>query len=76
MNARLDVIKTCKLFIGGAFPRTESGRSRPILDGDDRVIAHACVASRKDLRNAVEAARKAAPAWLNASAYLLSLIHI
>ncbi|MAB84126.1 MAG: aldehyde dehydrogenase [Phycisphaerae bacterium] len=70
MNARLDVIKTCKLFIGGAFPRTESGRSRPILDGDDRVIAHACVASRKDLRNAVEAARKAAPAWLNASAYL------
>ncbi len=72
MNARLDVIKTCKLFIGGAFPRTESGRSRPVLDGKDRVIAHVCVASRKDMRNAVEAARKAAPGWMDATAYLLA----
>ena len=70
MNARLDVIKTCKLFIGGAFPRTESGRSRPVLDGKDRVIAHVCVASRKDMRNAVEAARKAAPGWMDTTAYL------
>ncbi len=70
MNARLDVIKTCKLFIGGAFPRTESGRSMPLHDTKDRVIAHACVASRKDMRNAVEAARKASAGWEQATAYL------
>lgn len=70
MTTRLDVVKTCKLFIGGAFPRTESGRSMPLHDTKDRVIAHACVASRKDMRNAVEAARKAAPGWENATAYL------
>jgi acyl-CoA reductase-like NAD-dependent aldehyde dehydrogenase len=70
MAERLDVIKTCKLFIGGAFPRTESGRSQPIHDTKDRVIAHACIASRKDLRNAVEAARKAAAAWSDTTAYL------
>ena len=58
MAERLDIIKTGKLFIGGRFPRTESGRSRPVEDDKGRVIAHVCVASRKDLREAVEAARR------------------
>lgn len=70
MPERLDVIKTCKLFIGGRFPRTESGRSRPMHDSRDRVIAHVSVASRKDLREAVEAARRARPGWAEASPYL------
>ncbi|MBM44196.1 MAG: aldehyde dehydrogenase [Phycisphaerae bacterium] len=70
MPERLDIIKTCKLFIGGSFPRTESGRSEPIHDGKGRVIAHACVASRKDLREAVESARRAREGWADASSYL------
>ena len=70
MPERLDVIKTGKLFIGGRFPRTESGRSRPIHDSKDRVIAHISVASRKDLREAVEAARRARTGWADASPYL------
>jgi len=70
MPERLDIIKTCKLFIGGSFPRTESGRSAPVHDGRGRVMAHVCVASRKDLREAVEAARRASDAWADASAYL------
>jgi acyl-CoA reductase-like NAD-dependent aldehyde dehydrogenase len=69
MNDRLDVLKTYKLFIGGAFPRTESGRSEPIIASDGRVLGHSCKASRKDLREAVVAARKALPAWSGATAY-------
>jgi acyl-CoA reductase-like NAD-dependent aldehyde dehydrogenase len=67
--ARLDVLKTYKLYLGGAFPRTESGRSLAIRDTNDRVIAHICHGSRKDLRDAVEAARKAQPAWAKRTAY-------
>lgn len=67
--ARLDVLKTYKLYIGGAFPRTESGRSLAIRDTNDRVIAHICHGSRKDFRDAVEAARKAQPGWASRSAY-------
>ncbi len=69
---RLPIAKTYKLFIAGAFPRTESGRSLRI-DGPDGPL-HLCRASRKDLRNAVEAARKAQPAWADANAYLRSQI--
>lgn len=69
MPERLGVTKTYKLFINGAFPRTESGRTTPITDGSSE-LAHVCNASRKDLRNAVEAARKAQPAWAGATAYL------
>lgn len=69
MSDRLDVLKTYKLFIGGAFPRTESGRSEPIVGRDGRVLGHSCKASRKDLREAVVAARKALPGWSGATAY-------
>ncbi len=69
MSERLEVTKTYKLFIGGAFPRTESGRSIAISGRDGGVAAHICHASRKDLRDAVEAARKAQPGWANATAY-------
>jgi acyl-CoA reductase-like NAD-dependent aldehyde dehydrogenase len=70
MTKRLSITKTYKLFIGGAFPRTESGRSIAIADPAGRVLAHTCRASRKDLRNAVEAAAGAAAKWAGASAYL------
>ncbi|MGD9690604.1 MAG: aldehyde dehydrogenase family protein [Phycisphaerales bacterium] len=70
MSERLPIAKTYKLFIGGAFPRSESGRSLPLVDGAGRVIAHTCRASRKDLRDAVVAARKAQPGWAGATAYL------
>lgn len=70
MAARLDVLKTYKLLIDGKFPRSESGRSLPVVDGSGRVIAHICRASRKDLRESVEAARKAQPGWAAATAYL------
>ena len=68
--ARLAVAKTYKLFIGGGFPRTESGRSLAIMDRRGRVAAHICRASRKDFRNAVEAAEAAQEGWQSASAYL------
>jgi acyl-CoA reductase-like NAD-dependent aldehyde dehydrogenase len=69
MTDRLEVTKTYKLFIGGAFPRSESGRSLPIHDSKGQVLAHISHASRKDLRDAVEAARKAQPGWAAATAY-------
>jgi len=61
--ARLEVRKTYKLYIGGAFPRTESGRSYLVSAADGTPLANACRASRKDLRDAVRAARKAFPDW-------------
>lgn len=67
---RVAVAKTYKIYIGGKFPRTESGRYFPLLDGKGAVIANICRGSRKDFRNAVVAARKAQPGWANASAYL------
>jgi acyl-CoA reductase-like NAD-dependent aldehyde dehydrogenase len=67
---RLNVRKTYKLYINGEFPRTESGRFYPIHAGKgDVVLANACRGSRKDLRNAVQAARKAFPAWSGKTAY-------
>lgn len=68
--SRVPVAKTCKLYIGGAYPRSESGRSEPILDPAGSVLAHVARASRKDLRDAVEAAAKAADGWANATPYL------
>lgn len=73
MTTRLDVKKTYKLFIGGAFPRSESGRSYPIPNAK-APIAHPAQASRKDLREAVSAAHDAASAWAGASAYNRSQI--
>ncbi len=61
--ARIDVRKTYKLYIGGAFPRSESGRSYLVSGSDGAPLANACRASRKDLRDAVRAARKAQQGW-------------
>ena len=61
--SRIEVRKTYKLYIGGAFPRSESGRSYLVKGADGAPLANACRASRKDLRDAVRAARKAAPSW-------------
>lgn len=66
---RLDVAKTYKLFINGAFPRSESGRSLAVVNAKGSVLAHIAHASRKDLRDAVEAARAAQPKWAGATAY-------
>jgi len=66
---RLTVPKTYKLYIGGAFPRSESGRSYPVMDSRGRFLANAAQASRKDARDAVAAARKAFPGWAAATAY-------
>ena len=67
--SRLPVKKTYKLFIGGAFPRSESGRSIAVADAAGAPIAHIAHASRKDLRDAVESARKAQPGWAGMTAY-------
>ncbi|MCW2539270.1 MAG: aldehyde dehydrogenase [Frankiales bacterium] len=69
MSDRLDVRKTYKLYIAGAFPRSESGRSYPVSGAGDTVLAHAAQASRKDVRDAVSAARKAFGGWSGATAY-------
>jgi len=67
---RLSVLKTYKLYLGGAYPRTESGRTMPIHDAKDKLVAHFCLASRKDFRNAVGAARKAQTSWASKTSYL------
>ncbi len=66
---RVEVAKTLKLYVNGAFPRSESGRTVPVLDARKRVFAQASQASRKDLRDAVEAANAAQPKWAAATAY-------
>ncbi|GLW09574.1 aldehyde dehydrogenase [Microtetraspora sp. NBRC 13810] len=68
-NGRLAVRKTYKLFIGGAFPRSESGRSYAVTSSKGDFLANASRASRKDARDAVVAARKAFPGWSAATAY-------
>src|SRR5580692_6979680 len=67
--ARLEIRKTHKLFIGGAFPRSESGRSYPVQSAGGKLLAYAARASRKDLRDAVVAARGAFAGWSGATAY-------
>lgn len=69
MSARLTVPKTYKLFIGGAFPRSESGRTYAVTAPDGRFLANAARASRKDARDAVAAALGAGKAWAGATAY-------
>jgi acyl-CoA reductase-like NAD-dependent aldehyde dehydrogenase len=66
---RIDVRKTYKLYIGGKFPRSESGRSYEVTDSKGRFLANAAKGSRKDARDAVVAARKAFPDWATATAY-------
>ncbi len=67
--ARIAVRKTYKLYIGGAFPRSESGRSYAVTNHQGRFLANAAMASRKDARDAVTAARKAFAGWSAATAY-------
>jgi len=71
---RIAVAKTYKIYIGGKFPRTESGRYFSFEDKQGNVVANMCRGSRKDFRNSVVAARKAQPGWAKASAYLRSQI--
>jgi acyl-CoA reductase-like NAD-dependent aldehyde dehydrogenase len=68
-GTRLDVRKTYKLFIGGTFPRSESGRSYEVTDSKGKFLVNAAMASRKDARDAVVAARKAFHDWSAATAY-------
>lgn len=67
--SRLEVRKTYKLYIGGKFPRSESGRSYPVTGARGQFLANAALASRKDARDAVVAARAAFPRWSGATAY-------
>lgn len=69
MSDRIEVLKTYKTYVGGNFPRTESGRYYKVYDGDDNILANACQCSRKDLRDAVVAARNAQKDWNDRSAY-------
>ena len=68
-SPRLSVLKTYKLYIGGQFPRTESGRYYTVLDGSGIPLANACLSSRKDLRDAVSVARAAFGGWSSRTAY-------
>ena len=67
--SRIDVNKTYKLFIGGAFPRSESGRVYEIKGANKKFIANPALASRKDLRDAVVAAKAAHSGWANTTAF-------
>jgi acyl-CoA reductase-like NAD-dependent aldehyde dehydrogenase len=66
---RLEILKTYKIYIGGQFPRTESGRYYTLNDRKGNPIANVCLSSRKDVRNAVVAARKAVGSWSERSAF-------
>ena len=66
---RLGVRKTYKLYIGGEFPRTESGRSYEVFSARGELLANACRGTRKDIRDAVRAARKALPGWSARTAF-------
>ncbi|ASQ95184.1 aldehyde dehydrogenase family protein [Streptomyces sp. 11-1-2] len=69
MSERLSVLKTYKLFVGGKFPRSESGRVYEVTTAKGQWLANAPLASRKDARDAVVAARKAFGGWSGATAY-------
>jgi acyl-CoA reductase-like NAD-dependent aldehyde dehydrogenase len=68
-KARVPVRRTAKLYIAGEFPRSESGRSYEVFSHDGRMLTRAARASRKDLRDAVRAARAAQPEWAGRTAY-------
>ncbi|WP_399928732.1 aldehyde dehydrogenase family protein [Streptomyces kanamyceticus] len=69
MSDRLTVLKTYKLYVGGKFPRSESGRVYEVTDAKGKWLANAPLSSRKDARDAVVAARKAFGGWSGATAY-------
>ncbi|MFH8488241.1 aldehyde dehydrogenase family protein [Streptomyces longisporoflavus] len=70
MSDRLTVLKTYKLYVGGKFPRSESGRVYEVTDSKNKWLANAPLSSRKDARDAVVAARKAQGGWAGKTAYL------
>ena len=73
MSKRLEILKTYKIFIGGKFPRTESGRYyQPQSNG--KPLGNICLSSRKDFRNAVAAARSAFEGWSSRAAFNRSQI--
>ena len=69
MKSRLAITKTPKCYVGGAFIRSESGRVFPLHDSTGAFFANIPLCTRKDLRNAVEAAAKAGPGWAKRSGY-------
>lgn len=71
---RLEILKTYKIYIGGQFPRTESGRYYELKNKKKETIANVCLSSRKDLRNAVVAARSAFNGWTSRAAFNRSQI--
>jgi acyl-CoA reductase-like NAD-dependent aldehyde dehydrogenase len=71
---RIGVRKTYKLYIGGAFPRTESGRAYEVFGAKGELLANACRGTRKDIRDAVRAARTAFPGWASKTAFNRSQI--
>lgn len=74
MDERLEVFKTYKLYIGGQFPRTESGRYEKLTKPDGRLYANICLSSRKDLKAAAVAARNAFAGWSTREAFNRSQI--
>lgn len=71
---RIDVQKTYKIYIGGQFPRTESGRFYPLHNRKGELLANICLSSKKDFRNAVVAARSAFAGWSSRNAFNRSQI--
>ena len=69
MTERIPVVKTPKVFVGGAFIRSESGRTFPVYDSGAQFVANVPQCTRKDIRNAVEAAAKAGPGWAARTPY-------
>jgi acyl-CoA reductase-like NAD-dependent aldehyde dehydrogenase len=65
----MNILKTYKIYIGGQFPRTESGRYYTLKDKEGKAVANVCQSSKKDIRNAVQAARKAFGSWSERSAF-------
>ncbi len=68
-SKRLEVLKTYKIYIGGQFPRTESGRYYIATNAEGKKLANVCLSSRKDFRDAVLAARSAAGGWNSRAAF-------
>ncbi len=69
MTKHLEVLKTYKIYVGGNFPRTESGRFYKVFDSEKNLLANACLCSRKDLRDSIKIARGAFNGWKSRSAY-------
>lgn len=69
MSDKIEVLKTYKTYVGGAFPRSESGRTYPVKNSSGDNVANACRCTRKDVRDAVGTARSAFGGWSSRSAY-------